>query len=94
MTLEKWAERKLTRKVNRLGGICYKFVSPMNSGVVDRIVQLPGARIWFVELKSIGKKPDPLQIYQMDRMAVLGFNVRYIATEWDLDCLLFELEFI
>lgn len=80
--------------MNKLGGICYKFVSPGNSGVVDRIVQLPGARIWFVELKSIGKIPDPLQVYQMERMSNLGFNVRFIATVRDLDILLLEMELL
>jgi hypothetical protein len=93
-TLEKRAERQLRKKVNRLGGVCYKFVSPGNSGVVDRIVQMPGAQILFVELKSIGKNLEPLQEYQAKRMRDLGFQVRCILTEWDLQCLLFEIEYI
>ena len=34
------------------GGRCYKWVSPGNSGVPDRIVFLPGGKVIFVELKT------------------------------------------
>ncbi len=43
-------ERRFCRLVEQAGGKAYKFVSPGNSGVPDRIVVLPGGRIGFVEL--------------------------------------------
>ena len=38
---ERDIERTLTKAVRTMGGICFKFVSPGNAGVPDRIVLLP-----------------------------------------------------
>lgn len=56
---EKNLEKRLTADVKKLGGMCLKFVSPGFTGVPDRIVLMPGCRIWFVELKTQGKKVEP-----------------------------------
>ena len=45
-------EARLVRGVKALGGVAYKFVSPGNVGVPDRVVVLPGGRVIFVELKA------------------------------------------
>lgn len=50
--LEKDIERKLVAGVKRAGGKAYKFVSPGNVGVPDRIVIWPNGVIHFVELKT------------------------------------------
>jgi len=68
-------ENYLTSKVAELGGIAFKFVSPGNSGVPDRIVLLPGGRIFFVELKAPGKKQEPLQIYRGKQITKIGFSI-------------------
>ncbi len=47
-------ERKFCRLVGQSGGKAYKFTSPGNSGVPDRLVVLPEGRIGFVELKQGG----------------------------------------
>ena len=39
--LENELEKKLRDKVKKLGGKAYKFVSPGNAGVPDRLVVLP-----------------------------------------------------
>ncbi|HWQ98907.1 MAG TPA: VRR-NUC domain-containing protein [Clostridia bacterium] len=70
--LEKVIEERLRDEVKRLGGVAFKFVSPGNDGVPDRLVCLPGGRIAFIELKAPGKKPTPLQIRQMGRLQELG----------------------
>ena len=49
--LEKQIEARLRKRVNEMGGLFYKFVSPGNDGVPDRIAVLPGGRVWFIELK-------------------------------------------
>lgn len=56
--LEKDIEKFLNDNIKKLGGRSYKFVSPGNSGVPDRIIFLPGGRIYFVELKT--KKRSPI----------------------------------
>ena len=77
--LEKDIEKYLHRKVRDVcGGMSYKFVSPGNDGVPDRMVCLPGAVIAFVELKAPGKKPRPLQLVQIERLRKLGFRVEVI----------------
>jgi hypothetical protein len=38
--MEKHIEAYLVRKVKDLGGVAYKFVSPANRGVSDRVVAL------------------------------------------------------
>lgn len=45
-----------------LGGKAYKFVSPGEAGVTDRVVVLPHCPVWFVELKKTGKPLEPLQV--------------------------------
>jgi hypothetical protein len=54
-------EKKLIQAVKQLGGFSYKFVSPTNRGVADRIVCFPRGYICFVELKSEQGKLSPLQ---------------------------------
>lgn len=50
--LEKDIERKLIKEVEACGGRCLKWVCPGWAGVPDRIVLLPGGRIYFVETKK------------------------------------------
>lgn len=84
-------EAYLRQKVKDLGGIAYKFTSPGNSGVPDRIVLLPGNRTVFVELKAPGKKPTKLQLAQHRRIQVLGHEVRVIDSREQVDAWLQEL---
>lgn len=52
--LESSFEQSFRKYVARCGGKAYKWVSPGNPGVPDRICLFPGARVVFVELK----RPD------------------------------------
>ena len=83
--LEKDIEKYLRDQVKKLGGKAYKFVSPGNSGVPDRMVCLPGGRIYFVELKAPGKKPTVLQLRQMKLLRDLGFNVKVLDCKPGVD---------
>lgn len=69
--MEKEIEKILVREVKRLGGRAYKWVSPGNDGVPDRIVILPGEKPYFVELKSEAGRLSPLQMVQIDRLKAL-----------------------
>ena len=75
--LEKQIEAYLVKRVRALGGEAYKFVSPAQRGVADRIVCLPGGVTWFVELKAPGGKLSPLQQVFAAEMARLG--QRYVC---------------
>ena len=73
--LEKEIEAKLKKGVEKLGGRCYKFVSPGNSGVPDRLILLPGGACAFAELKAPGKKERKLQAHIQEQIRELGFIV-------------------
>lgn len=49
-------ERSCVPFVRRLGGELYKWVCPGQSNVPDRILDVPGTPIVFVEFKRPGKK--------------------------------------
>lgn len=65
-------EKILVGEVRRLGGRAYKWVSPGNDGVPDRIVILPGRAPIFAELKAETGRLTRLQETQIDRLRSLG----------------------
>ena len=69
---EKDIEKILVNEVRKLGGRAYKWVSPGNDGVPDRIVILPGEQLVFVELKSETGRLSALQAVQIKRLQELG----------------------
>lgn len=71
---EKQIEKKLVDGVKAIGGVAMKFVSPGRDGVSDRIVLMPGGRIWFVELKAPVGKLTPLQQRFGQQVEDLGFR--------------------
>lgn len=72
---EKQIEKKLGKRIRALGGLYYKFVSPGNAGVPDRLIILPGGRIMFAELKSETGSLTKLQVVQQERMKRLDCEV-------------------
>lgn len=81
MALERNIERKLVRGVKAMGGIAYKWVSPGNTGVPDRIVIFPDGKIEFVELKTETNKPTPIQTAQMKRLQHMNCVVYVLRGE-------------
>jgi hypothetical protein len=59
--LEKYLERKIIFKAKKLGYLTYKFVSPSNRGVPDRIFISENGKLFFVEFKSKKGKLSKLQ---------------------------------
>lgn len=84
--LEKTIERYLVKEVKRIGGKAYKFESPGNNGVPDRLVVLPEGRVYFVELKRPkGGKTAALQKLQQQSLKDLGANVMQLHTKELID---------
>ena len=74
-------ELRLVRGVKALGGRAYKFVSPGNVGVPDRLVVLPGGRVLFAELKADGGRLSKMQLYQIAQLRRLGTMVQEVKGE-------------
>ena len=88
---EKYIENKLVKAVKEMEGIALKFVSPGLDGMPDRLVLLPMGRIAFVEVKSPGKKPRPLQLARHELLRKLGFKVFVLDDATDIEKILKEI---
>ncbi len=75
---EREVERFFKAQLEKRGAIVWKFVSPGQAGVPDRVVLLPGGRVVFAEMKAPGEKPRPLQRAVFARMARAGHPVYII----------------
>lgn len=82
---EKEIEVYLRDQVKKAGGKAYKFESPGNDGVPDRLIIFPGNQIFFVEVKAPGKKPRPLQVKQMNYLVSMGCWVFVIDDKEKVD---------
>lgn len=80
--LEKEIERRMGEMLKKRGCLYYKFESPGNPGVPDRIVITPAGRVVFVELKTPVGRLSNLQKYQIKRMRDTGVEVRTVKG-WD-----------
>ena len=84
---EKELERKIISRVRSEGGLCLKWVSPGYTGVPDRIVILPGGRIFFIEVKRPGRDNglSPRQRRVIGQLRDLGCLVLVLNRLEDLD---------
>ena len=89
---ERDVEAYLRRKVEMAGGAAFKFVAPGNNGVPDRIVILPGGRVYFVEMKTRGGTLSGIQRLQQERIRKRGCEVRTIWTRAQVDEFMQETE--
>lgn len=82
---ERNIEEYLREQVKAAGGRAYKWVSPGNAGVPDRIVLFPEGRTLFVELKAPGRKQTPVQLAQERKITTLGHTVLVIDSKEGVD---------
>jgi len=81
MDSEKLLEKTLREKVKDLGGLALKFHCLSFTGFPDRIILMPFGKIYFVELKSEGKKRTQIQIKVHILLRDLGYAVSTIDTK-------------
>ena len=75
---ENYIEAWIRKQIEELGGKFYKWTSPGNDGVPDRIAILPGGKIFFVELKTENGRLSEIQKWVQEHLKGLGCNVRTI----------------
>lgn len=73
-------EARLVSLVRARGGLCYKFVSPGNPGVPDRIVLTPEGRTYYVELKNETGRLSNIQKWQHAEMSKRGADIRTLKS--------------
>lgn len=85
---EKQVENRLLKGIRAMGGECFKWVSPGNNGVPDRIIMLTG-KSWYVELKKPkGGKVSKVQEWRSRQFLKLGFEIIRLWTYEDVDMFL------
>lgn len=77
---EKVIERTLVELVKEKKGMCIKLLCDQLIGLPDRLCLFPSGVIVFVELKSTGQKPRPIQTFIHNKIRALGFRVEVIDT--------------
>lgn len=85
MGKEAGLETKLREAVKRLGGWAVKFWPLSIIGFPDRMVLMPGGRIYFVEMKAPGKTPNDIQKAVHAKLLRLGFPVYLVDGKIKLD---------
>jgi hypothetical protein len=89
---EKDIEQYLVKQAKAADGKAYKWTSPGNAGVPDRIVILPGGRVTFVELKALGGKSTALQLNQQRFIAGMGLPVAVVDSKEAVDQILSKMQ--
>jgi len=85
---EKKLEKKLRAAIEKLGGLCLKFPAVHFTGIPDRICLLPGALMFFVEVKGAGKALSPRQVHVAKQLERLGFRCYVANTDAMVDNLI------
>lgn len=74
--LERNIEYKLRDKIKALGGLALKLTCPGFTGIPDRLVLMPGGRVFFVELKNGNRGVlSHRQVVVHKLLEKLGFHV-------------------
>lgn len=79
--LEKQLEKKICEYAKNKGFLAYKFVSPNNRGVPDRLFISKFGNIFFIEFKSKLGKIAPLQKLKIDKLISHNVKVYFVNSE-------------
>lgn len=82
--LEASLEAHFYRQVRLLGGMVDK-IAPTRKGMPDRLVLLPGGRVYLVELKADNGSTSPAQRLYHQRAAELGTRVQLLVGRSGID---------
>lgn len=83
-TRENKVEKYLDKRIEDLGGLTRKWVSPGRTGVPDRIVILGGA-VFFVEVKTVDGGLSEVQRREHGRLLEVGARVHTVYGETGVD---------
>lgn len=84
---EKLIEAYLKKRVEQAKGLCLKLGNNCYAGMPDRLVILPNAPPFFVELKSTEGEIRPLQALRIKHLLMMGQKVLVINSKDGVDAL-------
>jgi hypothetical protein len=91
--LERYLESKILKPaIEKLGGMCRKLHTPGFTGIPDRLILLPGGRIYFCETKGVERSPRPRQLIVHAQLRKLGFEVWVIYNREDVNKFIEHIE--
>ena len=82
---ESLIEKRVNTYAKACGWLVYKFVSPNNRGVPDRMYMKEGV-MFFIEFKAPGKKLTPLQMVHRKQIQAQGFMVFVVGSVEQGEC--------
>lgn len=86
MIRETGVERHLYNRVRALGGWSIKLFPIVMVGLPDRLVLLPGALVYFIELKQhAGSRRRAAQVRWRERLRDLGFFCEFLSGKDEVD---------
>ena len=85
---ESTIEGHLVRRTNEIGGEVRKVKWIGRRGAPDRVVMLPGGRLYWIELKRPGQKAEPHQAREHERLRDMGQRVLIIDSFEAIEALL------
>lgn len=88
---EKATDALLRKRIKALGGKYVKLGTQYQSALPDRMCLLSGGRVVFVEVKSEGEKPTPLQAIEHRDFRALGHRVEVIDTAEQVELFIISL---
>lgn len=88
--LESQIENYLKLKIKQIGGLYYKFTSPGNAGVPDRLVAYKGV-LNLIELKRPGGYLRPLQKKVIYDLCKQDIEVKVLSTKEEVKAYVAEL---
>lgn len=81
--LESLVERRVARQAEKEGWEAAKLRNAGKAGWPDRWFIRPGPVVVIIEFKQVGKVAGPLQIYWVNRLKAMGFNVHKDITTFE-----------
>jgi hypothetical protein len=88
--LESAVESHLRLEVRKLGGTAIKLL-PTIKGLPDRLIVMPGGRVYFVELKAANGRVSAAQRLWHDRLRALGCHVAVLFDKADVSLWIREI---
>ena len=85
---ERTVERYLKTRIENLGGICWKFTSPGNTGVPDRCIEINGLHCYVETKRPKGGRLSDMQKWRIKQLRLQGAKVYVLKNSEEIHWLI------